>query len=89
MAAGRADVITKVNPKKLAAQGEKIYDEKLKGILEPEHNGEIVAIEVESGDYFLGNSIVEATEKAKRKYPDRLFHVIKVGYPAVHKRRSP
>ncbi|MCD5417748.1 hypothetical protein LR021_05305 [Candidatus Bipolaricaulota bacterium] len=32
---------------------------------------------------------VEATEKAKRKYPDRLFHVIKVGYPAVHKRRSP
>jgi hypothetical protein len=89
MAASRADVITKVNPKKLAAQGEKIYDEKLKGILEPEHNGKIVAIEVESGDYFLGNSIVEATEKAKQKYPDRLFHVIKVGYPAVHKRRSP
>lgn len=89
MVTGGADVITKVNPRKLAAKGEKIYDEKLKMMLEPEHNGEIVAIEVESEDYFLGNSVVEATEAAKQKYPSRLFHVIKVGYPAVHKRRSP
>lgn len=89
MTTSRADVITKVNPKRLTAKGKEIYNEKLKDVLEPKHNGEIVAIEVESEDYFLGDSVAEAAEKAKRKYPDRLFHFIKVGHPAVHKRRSP
>ena len=35
-------------------QAKHTYDERLASKLEPEHNGEIVAIEPESGDYFLG-----------------------------------
>lgn len=64
---------------KLAKEGYKIYQEKLKNILEPRHLGEYVAIEVDSGEYFLGADLAEALERAEKKYPEREFFVIKVG----------
>ncbi|HID31106.1 MAG TPA: hypothetical protein EYP19_14060 [Desulfobacterales bacterium] len=48
--------------------------------LEKEHFGKAVAIEVESGDYFIGETGVEATKKARKKYPDRIFYLAKIGY---------
>lgn len=63
----------------LARKGYHLYQEVLKPQLEPGHLGEYVAIEVESGDYFLGTSLDEALESAEHKYPDREFFIVKVG----------
>ena len=52
--------------------------------MEPRHKGEIVVIDAESGDYFLGENLHEANEKARKKYPNNVFYAIKVGYPAVY-----
>ncbi len=68
---------------RLARHGERLYRAKLKKILEPEHSGEYVAIEVESGDYFLGQSDVEALQRAEAHYPNKKFHLIKIGFPAA------
>lgn len=68
------------------AQGEAIYAN-LRSELEKNHLGQIVAIDIESGDYFLGQSVVEAVQKAREKYPDRVFHTIRIGAKAVHSRR--
>ena len=81
------DTVHTVNKNKLVAQGQKIYETLLQKKLEPEHKGEVVAIEVESGDYFLGKSLVEAGKKARLKHPDKLFYFAKVGYRAMHIRR--
>ncbi len=44
-----------------------------------------VAIEPESGDYFLGKTLSEAIGAARRSYPDRLAHVMRVGHKtALH-----
>lgn len=76
-----------VSINKLASKGKEIYTTKLKALLEPKDLGKIVAIEIESGDYFVGETVAEATQKAKERYPDCVFHFIKIGYPVVHKRR--
>lgn len=68
---------------KLAKKGEKIYETKLKSLLEPDFEGQFCAIEPQSEDYFLGKTIAEAIEKAKQKYPDKFFHLVRVGYPAA------
>lgn len=65
----------------------KIYEEKYKDKLEPEEKGRIVAIEVESGDMFLGDSVTEVAMVARKKYPDKFFYFIRIGYPYVAKRR--
>ncbi len=49
----------------LLERGVKLYEERLKSELEPERNGEMLAVEVESGDYFLGRTATEAYRKAK------------------------
>jgi uncharacterized HAD superfamily protein len=67
-----ADEILQVDTHKIGQKGEELfrkYNEKL----EKTHHGKVIAIEVESGDYFIGDSGVEATKKAKEKYPSKIF----------------
>lgn len=71
----------------LGEEGERIYYEKLKPILEPKYNDKIIAIEVDSGDYFIGHSVIEALRKARDVYPDKLSHFMKVGFRTLRKRR--
>ena len=56
--------------------------EKLKQ-LEPTHKGMVAAIESDTGKYFLGKTVLEAYEKAHRRYPKSLFYFVRIGYPAV------
>lgn len=62
----------------LAQKGQEIY-ERLKSELEPAKNGWYVAIEVTSGQYFLGETTEEALEEAKKVFPDKLFYVMRIG----------
>ncbi len=72
-----------INKDEIIDKGERIYAA-IRSELEPDHKGDIAAIEPESGDYFLGKSVIEAIDKAREKYPDKVFHVVRIGYPVVH-----
>ncbi len=60
-----------------------VYTQKLQSQLETEHWGEFVAIEPESGDYFLGKTLSDAIASSRAKYPDRLAHAIRIGHKAA------
>ncbi len=62
---------------------EEIYASRLQAELEREHRDEFVAIEPESGDYFLGKTLNEATQAARCTYPDRLTHAMRIGHRAA------
>ena len=64
-------------------RAEGIYRSQLRAVLEPEHIDEFVAIEPESGDYFLGNTLSEAIGAARQAHPDRLAHGMRVGHKAA------
>ncbi len=68
----------------LLERGKKIYEERLKSLLEPDHKGEIVAVEVESGDHFLGKSEIEAYDKAVAKHPGKQFAFLRVAFRTTH-----
>ena len=70
--------------KELCSKGEKIYAE-IKEKLEPTLNNKFVAIEVDSGDYFIGNDAIEATNKARERYPGSVFFLVRVGHLAAFK----
>jgi hypothetical protein len=68
-----------------ARKAEEVYYSRLQDLLEPEHLDEFVAIEPESGDYFLGGTLSEAIGAARQSYPDRLAHAMRVGHKtALH-----
>jgi hypothetical protein len=62
---------------------EELYALRLRPILEPAHIDEFVAIEPESGEYVLGKTLSEATRLARKQFPHRLTHVMRVGHSAA------
>lgn len=67
---------------KIAEEGSRIYDS-IKSQYEPEHKGEFMAIDIESQEVFIADTNSEVVEKAKGKYPDKVFYVVKIGYSAA------
>ena len=65
------------------------YEDRLAAKLEPEHNGEIVAIEPESGDYFLGKDEIEAADNARSAGHDGPFYFLRVGSRYTHRLMTP
>ena len=41
--------------------------------------GKIIAIDIESGDYFVGNDTLDAYERARKKYPSHEFFFKRIG----------
>ena len=66
------------------ARGKKIYDKKLKGELEPGHTGRYVAVDPDTGQYFLGDTSAEAIGAAHDALPESHFYLARVGYDAAH-----
>src|SRR5262245_29810423 len=69
-------------------KGKRLYQTKLKDMLEPLYPGMFAAIEADSGDYFLGARMGEAIEKAKAKYPDKLVYIVRIGFRAAVSARN-
>ncbi len=51
------------------------------------HKGHVVAIEPNSGQYFVGKDVLEAAHQAMAALPGKVFDFFRIGYPAVHKFR--
>ena len=67
----------------LAESGQRLYDERLRALLEPEHEGN-VAIEPESERYFLGQTGLAALRAGRKEIPDKLFYLLRVGSDAAY-----
>ena len=67
----------------VAERAKRIYDERLRPALEAGHPGRFVAIEPDSGEYFLADTLDAAVRAARTKHPARLSHVLRVGHPAA------
>ena len=74
-----------INKKEFVRKAKAIY-ETIREEMEENYMGKIVAIDPETGDYFIGNSGIEAGKKGREKYPDKIFFLIKVGSPTYARR---
>jgi hypothetical protein len=50
--------------------GDRIYEERWRQRYEPAHNGEFVAIDIQSGEAFLGKEAVGALDKLPLPIPE-------------------
>jgi hypothetical protein len=62
----------------LAESGRRLYDERLKALLDPGHEGKFVAIDPETKRYSLGQTGLDALKAGKRELPDKLFYLLRV-----------
>jgi hypothetical protein len=67
----------------LYERAERIYEDRLRGDLEKTHLDFFVAIEPDSGDFFLGRTLSEAAAAAHGAHPERRCGVLRVGHSAT------
>jgi hypothetical protein len=64
-------------------RAKRLYAEQLQTALEAEHHGRFVAIEPESGDHFVADTLDGAVRAAREAHPHRISHVMRVGHKAA------
>ncbi len=64
----------------VAEKSQAIYEERLRVKLEASNLNDFVAIEPESGEFFLADTLSGAIQAARAAYPDRLPFALRVGH---------
>jgi hypothetical protein len=64
----------------VATKAQLIYERDLRDRLEKSNLNAFVAIEPESGDYFVGQTLSEAIQKARTAHPEHLSFTLRVGH---------
>jgi len=73
------EMITKEETSRLCAIGRTIYETQLKAVLEPEYNGKVVAIHIDTGDYEVAGNSPTASKAIRARHPSGLTMVTTVG----------
>jgi hypothetical protein len=68
----------------LIERGQSTYRRRLASIPQPSHDGEFVAVEPDSGRYFLGSTASAALVAARSAMPKNLFYLTRIGRETAH-----
>ncbi len=72
-------------PREVAARlGKEIYERDIRHLVETDHQGEVVAIDVDSGSYALGKNAIVASEGLRDQRPDAQIWLMRVGHRALY-----
>jgi hypothetical protein len=72
----------KYSADEVGRRGEKWYDERIRSLVEPGHTGQIVVIDVDTGDYLVGTDLILMSHELRRRHSDAALYALKVGAPA-------
>jgi ferredoxin len=64
----------------VAARGRAIYEEQIRSRVEPEHEGEFVVIDVDTGEYEIGKDDVALMKRAAERHPVHSLYGMRVGH---------
>jgi hypothetical protein len=69
----------------IAERGEAIYAREIKRHMTPADHGKMVMIDIETGDYEIDETDLDAGMRLLAKRPDAVLYGLRVGYPAAHR----
>ena len=73
------------SPEETARRGDELYSRQVRPHVEAEHRGKVVAIDVESGAYALGETAVHASRQLLAQHPDAQIWLVRVGDRELHR----
>ncbi len=68
------------SPEETGRLGDAIYERDIRPNVETAHHGKIVSIDVDSGDYAVGDSVIAATDRLRERRPDADVWSLRIGY---------
>jgi hypothetical protein len=70
---------------KIAQLGQELYERHIRAQVEVAENiGKIVSIDIETGEYEVGDELVETSLRSQAKHPHALLWAERIGFDAVY-----
>ena len=66
-------------------RGRQIYEERIKHLVESEHTGKFIVIDIESGDFEIGEEELDASARLKKRRPESVRYLAKIGCKAAYR----
>ena len=64
--------------------GKETYQRDIRPLVEPDHHGKVIAIDVDTGNWAIGDNVIVATDRLREKRPDAINVLSeRVGYQAL------
>ena len=71
--------------KEVARKGELIYQERIKHLVDPIHLGKFLVVDVETGDYEIGERMKIASKKLRERKPEAITYGVRVGFLSAYR----
>lgn len=68
-----------------ARRGRELYERQVRPLVEDDHRGRIVAIDIESGAFEVADDVLTASDRLFARYPDAQPWSVRIGSPAVYR----
>jgi len=68
--------------REIAERGQAIYEAKIRPLVEDDHFGEYLVVDIETGEYEIDSDHLAASNRAAAKRPGSLLFAMRVGYRA-------
>jgi hypothetical protein len=69
----------------IARRGDEIYAQAIRSLLAPEHDGRVVAIDIETGEWEMDEDELVASKLLLARHPDAQIWLVRVGSPYLHR----
>ena len=77
--------LTRRPSEETARLGDEIYERSIRSLVEADHYGEVVAIDVNSGSWAIGDDVIAATDRLQTQRPGAVdVWLLRVGHRALH-----
>lgn len=68
----------------IARLGDEIYERDIRRQVEADHDGELLAIDVDSGNWAVGDEVLDEIDRLRAEHPEAInVYRLRVGYRAV------
>jgi hypothetical protein len=64
----------------IALKGEAIYEERIRPLVEGEHRGEYVVINIETGEWETGEDVIPLAHRLHARQPEAPLYALRIGY---------
>ena len=69
----------------IALRGKDLYERQVRALVETQENiGKIVSIDIETGDYEIGEDLISTGDRLFARHPGAALYGARIGYNAVY-----
>jgi hypothetical protein len=69
----------------IARRAHQLYDETIRSLVEVQHQGQYLALDITTGCYGISDNELRAIQQARVRNPDSILYLFRIGHPVTYR----